>query len=267
MDAANFEYLNALRYKLGPMYGSEDLCVLLYSLVKREKPKVVVEFGTGLGVSTAWIAAAMAENGVGTIYTVDNGSNFDRSREKYALASLDGPLESLAGCTTLSDFLTESLARCGGSKHVKVIGRDIDLSDRGWLDEEMGLPVDECNIDMVFSDFDHSVPAIVSLLAMFLPRLNANASIFIDSASTKMMSYYMLESLMTMLEANKVPLELINAAGSESDRRKIRDVITGSIFKLIHLVERHDRPQNSTAWLKINAPSLLPAGAYKVSLR
>lgn len=110
------------------------------------------------------------------------------------------------------------------------------------------------------------MPTIVNVLATFLPRLNTNASIFIDSASTNMTSYYMLEALTTMLEGNKVPVELLNAAGNERERKKIHDVVTGSIFKLIHLVERHDRPQNSTAWLKIITPSLLPAGAYSVSL-
>jgi hypothetical protein len=71
---------------------------------------------------------------------------------------------------------------------------------------------------------------------------------------------------MTMFENNKVPRELLSAAIDDVERARIHDVITNSIFKLIHLVENHDRPQNSTAWLKIIAPSMLPAGAVKVSL-
>ncbi|UUZ54623.1 class I SAM-dependent methyltransferase [Massilia sp. H-1] len=138
MNIGNFEFLQAMRDQLGPMYGSEDLCVLLYSLVKREKPRVVVELGTGMGVSTAWIAAAMAENGGGTIYTVDNGGHFARSYEIGRVAALNGPLEVLSGCTTLPDFLAKTFERSGGAAHVKCIEREIDLQDRRWLDEAIG---------------------------------------------------------------------------------------------------------------------------------
>lgn len=41
------EKLSSLRESMGWVYGSEDLCVLLYSLVKRTRPRIVVELGTG----------------------------------------------------------------------------------------------------------------------------------------------------------------------------------------------------------------------------
>ncbi|CAE6698840.1 hypothetical protein CFBP6600_03740 [Xanthomonas arboricola pv. corylina] len=67
---SSIEQLLRIREEIGWLYGSEDLCVLLYSLVKREKPAVVVELGTGLGVSTAWMAAAMKETGKGTLQVI-----------------------------------------------------------------------------------------------------------------------------------------------------------------------------------------------------
>ncbi len=57
--------LLALHNEIGLIYGGEDLAVLLYSLAKRECPKRVVELGTGLGVSSFWIAHALRENGFG----------------------------------------------------------------------------------------------------------------------------------------------------------------------------------------------------------
>ncbi|MNT61209.1 hypothetical protein D3C72_1988360 [compost metagenome] len=49
------EKLSSLRESMGWAYGSEDLCVLLYSLVKRTRPRIVVELGTGFGVTAAWL--------------------------------------------------------------------------------------------------------------------------------------------------------------------------------------------------------------------
>ncbi len=45
-----------LRNRIGGIYGSEDICMLLYSLIRRERPKNVVEIGAGLGVSAFWMA-------------------------------------------------------------------------------------------------------------------------------------------------------------------------------------------------------------------
>ncbi|MGH8464550.1 MAG: hypothetical protein ACRER5_10420, partial [Pseudomonas sp.] len=70
------EKLSSLRESMGWVYGSEDLCVLLYSLVKRMRPRTVVELGTGFGVTAAWMAGALRENGGGVIHTYDNGSHF-----------------------------------------------------------------------------------------------------------------------------------------------------------------------------------------------
>lgn len=266
MNPIDFGFLQALRYKIGPIFGSEDLCVLLYSLVKREKPRVVVELGTGFGVTTAWIAAAMAENGYGTIYTVDNGAGFSASRVRHKFDQFDGVLRPLAGVAAAEDFFATAFQLAGVSNHVRTIKRDIDLVNLQWLDEEIEKDHETTLVDFVFSDFDHSVPAICRLLAAFLPRLTDNASLFIDSASTKMISYYMLEYLMDLLSKNKIPAELLAMANDDAERTRLTQVLSNSVIRLIHLVEHHDRAQNSTAWIKITRPSLLPAGAQNVRI-
>jgi hypothetical protein len=75
--------LLALRDEIGYIYGSEDLAVLLYILAKRERPKCVVELGTGLGVSSFWIAHAIKENGFGHLWTFDDGSHFENNFKGY----------------------------------------------------------------------------------------------------------------------------------------------------------------------------------------
>jgi hypothetical protein len=91
----HWEGLLKLREDLGPIYGSEDLCVLLYSLARRDKPRSIVEIGTGLGVCTCWIANALRENGFGRILSTDDGRDFDSIRSVRAaardlMAHLDG---------------------------------------------------------------------------------------------------------------------------------------------------------------------------------
>ena len=44
---------------------------LLYSLVRASRPATVVEFGTSYGISTTYLAAAVADNGVGHVFTTE----------------------------------------------------------------------------------------------------------------------------------------------------------------------------------------------------
>jgi predicted O-methyltransferase YrrM len=44
---------------------------LLYSLVRSARPATVVEFGTSYGISTLYLAAAVADNGVGHVFTTE----------------------------------------------------------------------------------------------------------------------------------------------------------------------------------------------------
>src|SRR4051794_29670440 len=44
---------------------------LLYSLVRASRPATVVEFGTSYGISTLHLAAALADNGSGHLFTTE----------------------------------------------------------------------------------------------------------------------------------------------------------------------------------------------------
>lgn len=44
---------------------------LLYSLVRATRPRTVVEFGMSMGISTLFLAAAVADNGMGSVVTTE----------------------------------------------------------------------------------------------------------------------------------------------------------------------------------------------------
>jgi predicted O-methyltransferase YrrM len=79
---------------------------LLYSLVRASRPATVVEFGTSYGISTLYLAAAVADNGVGHVYTTELSavkiaaarSNVDEAGLTDRVTILAGDaLETLAG--------------------------------------------------------------------------------------------------------------------------------------------------------------------------
>lgn len=58
---------------------------LLYSLVRASRPATVVEFGTSFGISTLYLAAAVADNGAGRVY----GTELNEAKATAARANLD----------------------------------------------------------------------------------------------------------------------------------------------------------------------------------
>ena len=62
--------------RVGPIYGTEDWCMFLYALAKMHAPRHVLELGFGTGACALWLAQAVRENGVGHVYTVDDGRDW-----------------------------------------------------------------------------------------------------------------------------------------------------------------------------------------------
>jgi hypothetical protein len=253
--------LLAIRDQLGPVYGSEDLCMLLYSMVRREQPAVVVELGTGLGATTAWIASALKEIGTGRIYTFDNGSHFQDASVKAFLSQLTGPLHDLARLSETGSY-EECMAwifhRVEVADRVQLVKGDIDFQARAVEPVAQGQ-----KIDLLFSDFHHAPKTIIQLLGGYLPHMNATSAIYIDSASTYLPSYWMLDNLAQMLNAKRIPAVL--RQGLDSDQSKALDELVDQChFQLIHLVEKAPRSQNSTAWLRICPDDLFPSHATHV---
>lgn len=116
--------------------------MLLYTLARNIQPRVVVETGTCLGVSTIWIAAALRANGRGRIHTVDNYSTHLDSERAAAVLYHRRP-----------DSVVERIARAGLTQFVDVrVGDSVPELER--LRRE--IPPDK-GVHLAFIDADHSI--------------------------------------------------------------------------------------------------------------
>lgn len=247
------DYLLALREDLGRVHGSEEICMLLYSIVRRERPSIVVELGTGMGVTAAWIAAAMRENGHGVLYTYDNGAHYARPKVREFLQDLPlplGELATIAGTGSYSEFLATLFDGAGVQDHVRFTQGDMNM-------ETVRDDLQGGTVDIVFSDFDHAAPMVQRVVAAFLPLLSDTASIFIDSASTHLPAFHALELLVAKLNRGGLPKGMADVL-SDQDEARARKRISHSEFRLMHLIEAADRKQNSTAWLRMEPNDMVP---------
>lgn len=115
--------------------------MLLHALVRNIQPRVIVETGTCLGVSTLWMAAALKLGSGGKIIT------FDDYREP--------PDERLAASALFQNRLAgvrARLAEAGLSNHADVRVGDCAAALRSAHDELRSLG----GVQMAFIDADHS---------------------------------------------------------------------------------------------------------------
>jgi predicted O-methyltransferase YrrM len=71
---------------------------LLYALVRHGRPETIVEFGTSYATSTIHLAAAVADNGVGHVWTTElSSSKVEEARDNLEQAGLAHCVTILAG--------------------------------------------------------------------------------------------------------------------------------------------------------------------------
>jgi hypothetical protein len=259
--ALELDGLFELRDQAGPVYGSEDLSLLLYALARRERPMRVMELGTGIGACTMWIAQALQENGEGHIWSIDDGECIHRSNKvrkaataaAKALGLKQALLADGSSISSLHEFLDAAAAT------LKVTGAVTFLRQRIEFDRAQDSTPAICGIsgpfDWVFSDFGHGPLQIVEVIAKTLPRLAPVASVFFDSVPTRYDSFLTLERIATMLDEGRIPQELEAHLDAE-EMAALERMLPRRRFRLVHLVERKDRPQNSTAWLQVHPAGL-----------
>lgn len=237
---------------VGKIFGTEDFCIFLYSLVRMQAPAVMVELGTGLGASAFWMALAAKRNGSGHVFTVDGLDLFkdietllsDVARH-LAIAGF-GPV----GASTPEQYFREISAQLELDPFISFVHNTMDLSDPRHFDS---YPFANEPIDLVFSDFRHGPSDILEILGCFLPRMSPASSILIDSAPTLWSSYLLLERLIPLLNEGRIPAALQERSTADLDQ-----VMKNRRIVLVHLPERKERDQNSTAWLKIEPVDLFP---------
>ena len=242
-----------LANRLGFVYGSDDISMLLYTLIRREQPRNILELGTGLGVSCYWMAQAVKENGAGRVWTVDDGSDWtDRDHLHRAVAMITD-LPALARVNPrpadYGSFVTDVLEALALRDQVGFLNEPLQLTAPAEF-MERGYPFMKQPIELLFADIANGPDQILDLLFLFSPHLAEAASIFIDSASTSQTGYLFLEQLIDQLNAGKVPRRFM-AAQPPQRRRALMDFVALRRFTLVHLTERKTRRQNATAWIKV----------------
>ena len=224
--------------QVGPYYGTEDLAVYVYSMIKMSRPQKVLELGTGLATVTLWAAAAVCENGTGELVTVDDGSQYTNNSDVVGLLG-DSYTDSY------KDFVTNQLCRYDVDNVVTFVNKTL---------EELTF---RDSYDMLFADFSHSPFAVTRLLGQFLPRLSRNSTILIHSASTYYSSYHTLEALVQLLNQKRIPLSLREMV-NPGDLNRLEQLVNNCVFELTHLVENKQRNQNSAAQIRIVPCDIVP---------
>jgi predicted O-methyltransferase YrrM len=88
---------------------------LLYILARAKRPHIIVEFGTSYGISTLYLAAAVADNGIGHVVGTElNAAKAAAARSNLAEAGLGDHVTVLLGdaMATLNDVLGPSISCC-----------------------------------------------------------------------------------------------------------------------------------------------------------
>jgi hypothetical protein len=114
-------------------------------------------------------------------------------------------------------------------------------------------------LDLVFSDYVSSAPGVYETLGALLPYMSDRGSIFLDAIPTRFETYLSLERAVEQLNAHKIP-QTISAAFPADHCEALVGMLRKHQLRVIHIVERKRRAQNSTAWVRIEPIDLIPFG-------
>ena len=221
--------------QLQEVYGTEHFAHFLYSLIKMEKPKTVVELGSGLGTTSLMIGQALKENNRGKLWAIDDGRDW-----KNLQKCLDTEYN------THKEFFIDLIKKYGLKSNIHLVKKS--LTNNNYFN-----PLTK--IDMIFCDCtDASAMGVINLLKYYLLKMNTYSSIFLDRSSTINHAFLMLEEIIKHFQNNKIP-DIITKEWSKKQADQLYEFIRKTKFTLIHLTDQKDGKknyeQNSRAWIKI----------------
>lgn len=254
--------LDAFSDTVGPLYGTEDFAVFLHALVRMQKPRTVVELGTGTGVAALWLADGVRRNGMGHVWTVDDGRSWPEIAPILAERLLPQGWLPEACLASHAAYFHEIARRFELSAHVQLVAATLD-TERWTAGAGGDLPT--AGIDLLFSDFGHHPLQVMRILGEFLPRMAETSSLFIDSAPTHVGTWLCLEKAVAMLGMQQIPAVMLEGLAEERVAQ-LRAVVGRSKLTLTPVIEAKDRSQNSTAWLRIEPLDILPYPQVRIRL-
>jgi hypothetical protein len=232
------------------LYGTESFSHFLYSLVRMDRPSVVVELGCGGAATSLMAAHALRENDHGHLWTVDNGSDWttDLVRET-CLSALGSENQEMP----YVEFVAALCLRFDLSSRMSLV--ETTLDGREFFDPGQ-------KVDMLFSDATPShAEGCIALLRYYLPRVSHYSSIFIDRAGTINHAWLLLRYVVERFQAGTIPRSLTDGC-TDDERLALEALIRTCEIQLINLTEtEHDKrtkAQNSRAWIKIQPHDYVP---------
>jgi predicted O-methyltransferase YrrM len=267
----SFEDILSWRWTFGPLYGSEEKGVFLYSLVKMLKPQRVLELGTGMGVSAFLIAQALKENGKGRLHTVDDASEWPevfRSADFQDAVRVAPPFirelfGSLPGAPVpdFFDCMNRAAARMALGSHLSIENGRVPIESTEELTAAR-YPFLEAalagGIDMVFVDIGVGPFDCLTVLTQYLPLLAESGSILFDSAPSLFESHIALEQTVAQLNASKLPAVFF-AGTTPGQQDRLTALVRRRRFNLVHIMENKNKiKQNGISWLKVEPVNVLP---------
>jgi predicted O-methyltransferase YrrM len=235
---------------VGELFGTENFCHFLYSLVRMDRPTVVVELGCGGAATALMVGKALHENAHGHCWTVDNGSDWAIESVRRTCQI---PFGKFDGNETYAAFVRRLLETFRFSDVATLVEMDLDGSN---------FFAPDGSIDMLFADATPSnVGGCLSLLKYYLPRVSPFSSIFIDRAGTINHAFLFLKYVIGQLNNGKIPWHLLE--GLDDERRcALERLVRTCEFQFINLTEskhgKRNTLQNSRAWIKIQPVDYLP---------
>ncbi|MFO0757587.1 MAG: class I SAM-dependent methyltransferase [Byssovorax sp.] len=265
----------------GEHYGSEDQSMFFYAFIKMQRPETILELGTGLGHTAFWMAQALKENGKGHLYTVENAAHwpgmvglFGRD-PKVAEALKARPwfqpvFDAFFPKTppprndkSFPDFF-RCMAEVAGvldlAPWVSFLKGTLSLEDTKPLTKEAHpflAPALEKPLDLLYADFDHYPHAILTIFTKYLPVMSEYASIFIDSASTYLPSYLVIEQTVEQMNRGKLPAIFLSRT-TRAERDKLAEIVATRRFTHISMAEKKDRAQNGLSWIRMEPVNIVP---------
>ena len=228
-------------FSLSEEYGTEHFSLLLYSLIRMQRPNNIVELGAGYGTASILMGQALKDNEKGKIWCIDNQHDWPTLRSRLEIIG--------ENFNSYDDYFAYLINKFGLNNHMEYQNFDVDFKSQNKFFSTKEP------IDILFSDAEGSdAEGIIKTLSFYLPKMSKYSDIFIDRASTIHHSLMTLESIVNCLQLGKIPQVFLESK-SDDETDKFFNFVKRSKFTLINLAESPEKKvnqeQNSTAWLKI----------------
>jgi hypothetical protein len=228
---------------IGPIFGSEKVAFLLYSLVRIRRPESVIELGCGTGATAFCMALALRENEHGRLLTVDNEQAWPEVSAKLPLAQL-----GFAPGVAMSAYIAGCAGRLGVDGHLTYHRSELPP-----------FPAPKERLGLLFVDYNHRPENVAKILATYLPIMARTSLIMFDSAATFFPTYQFLENLEHIFAQGRVPDMLLRDQSAER-QAAMAGLVARSRIRLMHFVETDKAEQNSASALFIDPLDVVPSG-------